>query len=377
MLPLPCMEGSFVVVGSVIGRAWRAFNRWRRSRPFWAGLFLLLSGLIILFPPFASLKLGSMAIAIQTIGGLSGALIGALLVVCALTMWLRPQFRLAAGVASLILSLTALITTNLGGFLLGTLFGLLGSALALSWTPKTRKRKAAKAVPPAAAAFVVLLGLTAHGVGQPSYAFADPTTSSVATSTTAASTTAGSTTTTTVAPTSTTSPSSSSSVTATSTTAATSTTTATPSPPALPAGTRVWTLESPSIAMSGLAYKGIVSTVVGGKTIKVLKFTASSVKIKNLVQTADRGGGHKIVTTAAPGSTSAITDGTITMLTAEIKGTAVINILGIPVRLPIDYTATSPPLITPPDVTFENVVVTNTDQSGGTLTIPGAKIVAT
>ncbi|EWM16183.1 peptidase C14, caspase catalytic subunit p20 [Kutzneria sp. 744] len=365
------------MVGSVIGRAWRAFNRWRRSRPFWAGLFLLLSGLIILFPPFASLKLGSMAIAIQTIGGLSGALIGALLVVCALTMWLRPQFRLAAGVASLILSLTALITTNLGGFLLGTLFGLLGSALALSWTPKTRKRKAAKAVPPAAAAFVVLLGLTAHGVGQPSYAFADPTTSSVATSTTAASTTAGSTTTTTVAPTSTTSPSSSSSVTATSTTAATSTTTATPSPPALPAGTRVWTLESPSIAMSGLAYKGIVSTVVGGKTIKVLKFTASSVKIKNLVQTADRGGGHKIVTTAAPGSTSAITDGTITMLTAEIKGTAVINILGIPVRLPIDYTATSPPLITPPDVTFENVVVTNTDQSGGTLTIPGAKIVAT
>lgn len=367
------------MVGSVIGRAWRAFNRWRRSRPFWAGLFLLLSGLIILFPPFASLKLGSMAIAIQTIGGLSGALIGALLVVCALTMWLRPQFRLAAGIASLILALTALITTNLGGFLLGTLFGLLGSALALSWTPKTRKRKAAKAVPPAAVAFVVLLGLTVHGAGQPSYAFADPSTSSVATSTTAASTTAGSTTTTTVAPTSTTSPSSSSSATATSTstTAATSTTTATPSPPALPAGTRVWTLESPSIAMSGLAYKGIVSTVVGGKTIKVLKFTADSIKIKNLVQTADRGGGHKIVTTAAPGSTSTITGGGITMLTAEIKGTAVVSILGIPIRLPIDYTATSPPLITPGEVTFENVVVTNTDQSGGTLTIPGAKIVAT
>jgi hypothetical protein len=138
----------------------------------------------------------------------------------------------------------------------------------------------------------------------------------------------------------------------------------------------VWTLTSPSIAMSGLAFHGVVSTVVAGQTIKVLKFTAASVKIKDMVQTADNGGGHKIVTTAAAGSTSTITGGGITMLTAEIKGTAVVNILGIPIKLPIDYTATSPPLITPPDVTFENVTVTNTEQSGGVLTIPGAKIVA-
>ena len=368
------------MVGSVIGRAWHAFGRWRRTRPFWAGLFLLLSGLIIIFPPFANMKLGSMVVSIQTIGGLSGALIGALLLVCALTMWLRPQFRLAAGIAALILSLAALIATNLGGFIVGTLCGLIGAALALSWTPKTRNRKVAKAVPPAAVALVLLAGLIVHGLSDPPVALADPTTSSVApTTTTTASTTA--TTTSTVAPTSTTTPSSSSSAKATSTTTAvaTSTTTATPSPPALPAGTRVWTLESPSIAMSGLAYQGIVSTVVGGKTIKVLKFTATSVAIKNLVQTADRGNGHKIITTAAAGSTSTITGGTITMLTAEIKGTAAVTIIpGLPpLRLPIDYTATSPPLITPGEVTFENVVVTNTDQSGGTLVIPGAHIVAT
>lgn len=365
------------MAGSVVGRAWDAFGRWRRSRPFWAGLFLILSGLVIIFPPFASLKLGAMALSIQTVGGLSGALIGTLLVVCALTMWVRPQFRLAAAIAALIMSLAALVTTNLGGFIVGTMMGLIGSALAMAWTPKTRKRKVAKAVPPAAVALVLLAGLTVHGVTNPGEALADPSTPA-STSVTTSSSEPPASTTTTVAPTSTTSPSSSSSATATSTTTATtSTTSATPSPPALPAGTRVWTLASPSIAMSGLSYHGVVDTVVGGKTIKVLKFTASSVKIKDLVQTADRGGGHKIVTTAAPGSTSTITGGGITMLTVEIKGTAVVNILGIPVKLPIDYTATSPPLITPPDVTFENVTVTNTDQSGGVLTIPGAKIVAT
>jgi hypothetical protein len=26
-------------------RGWRAFRRWRRGRPFWGGLFLLLAGL--------------------------------------------------------------------------------------------------------------------------------------------------------------------------------------------------------------------------------------------------------------------------------------------------------------------------------------------
>ncbi|QUQ71289.1 DUF6114 domain-containing protein [Kutzneria sp. CA-103260] len=370
------------MAGSVVGRAWRAFGRWRRSRPFWAGLFLLLSGLIIIFPPFASFQLGAMALSIQTVGGLSGALIGTLLVVCALSMWLRPQFRLAAGIAALILALVALVTTNLGGFIAGTLLGMIGSALAMAWTPKVRKRKAAKAVPPAAVALVLLAALTVHGVGAPTPALADPSPATTSVTTPSAPATS---TTTTVAPTSTTSPSSSSSATATSTTtgstsATTSTTTVTPSPPALPAGTRVWTLASPSIKMAGLKYLGVVSTTVGAKTIKVLKFTATEVDIKNLVQTADNGGGHKIVTTAAPGSTSTLTTsggGVVTMLTAEIKGTAVVNLGPIPIRLPIDYTATSPPLITPSEVTFENVTVTNVDQSGGVLTIPGAKIVAT
>ncbi|MFI9385733.1 DUF6114 domain-containing protein [Kutzneria sp. NPDC052558] len=366
------------MAGSVIGRAWRAFRRWRRSRPFWAGLFLLLSGLVVIFPPFAGLKLGAMAMSMQTLGGLSGALIGTLMVVCALTMWIRPQFRIPAAVAAMIMSLAAIITTNFGGFLLGTLLGLIGTGLAMAWTPKARKRKVAKAVPPAAVALVLLAGLAVHNVSDPTVALADPAPTS--TTVTTSSSEPPATATTTVAPTSTTSPSSSSSATASSTTTATtSTTSATPSPPALPAGTRVWTLTSPSIAMSGLSYKGIVDAVVGTKTIKVLKFTASSVKIKDMVQTATSGGGHKIVTTAAPGSTSTITGGTITMLTAEIKGTAVVTVIpGLPpIKLPIDYTATSPPLLTPAEVTFENVTVTNTDQSGGVLTIPGAKIAAT
>ena len=357
------------MASSVLGRAWGRFREWRRTRPFWSGVFLVLAGLIIVFPPFATLQLGEMAISIQTIGGLSGALIGTLLIICALTMWVRPQFRLAAGITALLLALVALVTTNLGGFLLGTLFGLLGSALAISWTRKPRKRRAVKAVPPAAAALFILAVLTTHGFATPSVARADSAPAgsvSATTSTTAPATSSSAPPTSTSSTTTTTAP--------TSTTSTSKTTTTSVSPPQVPAGTRAWTLTATKLSMNGLSFGGVVSTVLSGKPLNVLKFTASTLNIDNLVQTADLGNGHKIVTSAAPGSTSTVTTsgGKITLLTAELKGD--LDILGI--KIPVDYTAAAPPPLTIPGVTFVNVTVTNTDLDGGVLTIPGAKIIA-
>ncbi|WP_394616014.1 DUF6114 domain-containing protein [Lentzea sp. JNUCC 0626] len=125
-------------------RAWRGFTAWRRGRPFWAGLFVAGGALIILFPPFVGVKLGDMVISIQTLGGVSALLIGALLAICAATLWLQPKFRLAAGIVTVLLSLVALVVTNLGGFLVGTILSLLGGALAVAWTDEPKKPKEAK-----------------------------------------------------------------------------------------------------------------------------------------------------------------------------------------------------------------------------------------
>ncbi|MFI6096825.1 DUF6114 domain-containing protein [Lentzea sp. NPDC051213] len=124
-------------------RIWRGFTAWRRGRPFWAGLFVAAGAFIILFPPFVGVKLGDMVISIKTIGGVSALLIGTLLAICAVSLWLQPKFRLAAGIVTVLLSLVALVVTNLGGFLLGTILSLLGGALAVAWTdePKKPKRK--------------------------------------------------------------------------------------------------------------------------------------------------------------------------------------------------------------------------------------------
>ncbi|HEX7304998.1 DUF6114 domain-containing protein [Lentzea sp.] len=123
---------------------WRLSTTWRRGRPFWAGLFVIPGALIILFPPFSNLKLGDAVISMSTIGGMSSLLIGALLLVCGLSMWVQPRFRLAAGIVSVLLSLVALVVTNLGGFILGTLFSLLGGSLAIAWTDEPKKPKKAK-----------------------------------------------------------------------------------------------------------------------------------------------------------------------------------------------------------------------------------------
>ncbi|MFD4674786.1 DUF6114 domain-containing protein [Lentzea sp. NPDC058450] len=125
-------------------RAWRGFTAWRRGRPFWAGLFVAGGALIILFPPFVGVKLGDMVISIQTLGGVSALLIGSLLAICAATLWLQPKFRLAAGIVTVLLSLVALVVTNLGGFLAGTILSLLGGALAVAWTDEPKKPKEAK-----------------------------------------------------------------------------------------------------------------------------------------------------------------------------------------------------------------------------------------
>ncbi|RKT54517.1 DUF6114 domain-containing protein [Saccharothrix australiensis] len=146
-------------------RAWRGFRDWRRSRPFTAGALLVLSGVVIALPPYAGFRVGDVLVSITTVGGVSALLIGALLGICGLSLWLRPRFRFAAGVAAALLSLVALVVTNLGGFVVGTLAGLVGAALALAWTDRPRPPR--RSVPRTGSSLLVVIAAAA-GTGAPS-----------------------------------------------------------------------------------------------------------------------------------------------------------------------------------------------------------------
>ncbi|MER7464826.1 hypothetical protein [Streptomyces sp. NPDC097981] len=127
-----------------------------------------------------------------------------------------------------------------------------------------------------------------------------------------------------------------------------------------------WYLDSSLLTLYGLDYHGIVEVkTAGGKTKKVLKFTADSLDIKDLYQTVGKSGNVAHLKSRS-GSTSKIRGGTVTMYTESLKG----NLFGL---IPIEFTPNSPPPLNVPFAFFTNVKVVQAGQFGGTLTVPGLK----
>ncbi|WP_327285533.1 MULTISPECIES: hypothetical protein [unclassified Streptomyces] len=125
-----------------------------------------------------------------------------------------------------------------------------------------------------------------------------------------------------------------------------------------------WYLDSSLLTLYGLDYHGIVEVkTAGGKTKKVLKFTADSLDIKDLYQTVGTTGNVAHLK-SRPGSTSKIRGGTVTMYTESLKG----NLFGL---IPIEFTPNSPPPLNVPFAFFTNVKVVQAAQFGGNLTVPG------
>ena len=118
------------------GSAWQSFRAWRRSRPFWGGLLLLLAGVeLVAIPLLSVLAHGSVKVVIYIgIGGVFGVLIGGLLMACGLLVWFHPVQRVFYAIAGVLLAVASFVATNLGGFFIGMLLGVTGASLSFGWT---------------------------------------------------------------------------------------------------------------------------------------------------------------------------------------------------------------------------------------------------
>ncbi|SHG03826.1 DUF6114 domain-containing protein [Streptoalloteichus hindustanus] len=450
----------------------RRFRTWRRDRPFWAGVFLLASGVIILAPPYATLRIGDLTLAMGTIGGVSSLVIGALMIVSGLSLWVRPQFRLAAGVAAMLLALVSLVTANLGGFIVGAVLGVLGSALAVSWTDQSRVRRPRRARqrnpapsghdapraetttplpaptaeqvitqtvveaaersaapresdpreptprkpgpwrapddrpspsprrPPstlvvallAVAGVAALVAASPDGVAvaggrPPATATTTPASPGTPTSPaptpgppTSGSSAPGSTGASTTGSTSGTPQGSGSSAPAPSTapsgpTASAALPTNVSPPPTVRAGpgraaVRPFTLAGTKLTLYGASFDGVTDVPTLNGTKRALAFRVVGVDVTDMVMTADAGEGRKMTVRAAAGSVTTIRGLNVVLHTERLVGK--LDVLGIPI--PVDFSPDNPPPLTLPLLTFKDVTVTNAQQLGGTLTIPGATI---
>ncbi|MGW0609306.1 DUF6114 domain-containing protein [Streptomyces sp. NPDC002788] len=129
-----------------------AFRRWRADRPFWGGLLLTLGGAEILLTLKASLDV-ILHVGMQ---GLAGYLLPVVMLLCGVLILCNPAQRLFYSVIGVLVSLGSWLTSNLGGFFVGLLLGVVGSCLTFGWLPdqearvsRRQRRKAAKAALPA------------------------------------------------------------------------------------------------------------------------------------------------------------------------------------------------------------------------------------
>jgi hypothetical protein len=116
--------------GESLAAARHTFRIWRRTRPFWGGLVVIVGAGEILVSEQAPLRIVT-HIGIQ---GLAGYLIPAFMLLCGALLWLNPIDRIIYSLLAIFLALGSWITSNLGGFFVGMLVGVVGGALAFGWT---------------------------------------------------------------------------------------------------------------------------------------------------------------------------------------------------------------------------------------------------
>jgi hypothetical protein len=115
------------------GSSLRAWRRWQLSRPFWGGLLVIAAGAELL----VAMSLGR-AFRLAAEAALAGPvpiLLAGGLVACGLLTWFHPVQRSAYATAAILIATAALMTADVGGFVLGTLIGAAGGSVAFAWVP--------------------------------------------------------------------------------------------------------------------------------------------------------------------------------------------------------------------------------------------------
>jgi hypothetical protein len=127
------------------GAARRAGRGWRRSRPFWGAVIILAAG-----GETAGVRF---TLPLRTTWTIlpAGLLIAGGMIACALLLLFDPAHRSLYAVAAILLSITALETSHLGGYLVGT-----------AWVPGLPA-----ALPAAPPGFTLILGEADRPPGAP------------------------------------------------------------------------------------------------------------------------------------------------------------------------------------------------------------------
>lgn len=104
------------------------FTKWRNERPFWGGILTILASIVILYIP---MHLYAIAFIPGTFVFI-GFLFGGLTLIIGILSLIFPQFSTVFGIVTIFLSVLSIMGA-LGGFLIGTILGIVSGSLLVAW----------------------------------------------------------------------------------------------------------------------------------------------------------------------------------------------------------------------------------------------------
>ncbi|WP_342342304.1 DUF6114 domain-containing protein [Neobacillus novalis] len=109
----------------------KRFKNWRARRPFWGATLSILSGLIILMVPAQLYEIAAAPGSIIVVG----FLLGGLTLIMGVLAYIMPKLSTLFGVLGIFSSVLSIMGA-LGGFLIGTLLGIVGGSMLIAWKPE-------------------------------------------------------------------------------------------------------------------------------------------------------------------------------------------------------------------------------------------------
>ncbi|MDH6128022.1 hypothetical protein [Kitasatospora sp. GP82] len=146
-----------------------------------------------------------------------------------------------------------------------------------------------------------------------------------------------------------------------------------------------WTLHSSTLGLYGAKFYGLVDVRTQTTTKRVLKFVVDRVDIGDLDMSTLEGNGMTFHVKGAPGSTSTMRDGEVTMYVERLSG-HLSKILGLPLPIDLGEITLTPDTLPqwlydligsvpiPLDLEMKQVTAVQAGQFGGTLSIPGMQM---
>ncbi|GAA4657115.1 hypothetical protein GCM10023347_04380 [Streptomyces chumphonensis] len=129
--------------GHALRALWGWFGAFRRTRPFWGCVWLVAGGWTVLKFSLSSLQL----IVATGFGGVAGYLVGGGMILSGLVPLVLPSQRWTFGLIGAVLAVVSLVTSNLGGFVVGMALGVLGGSMMVGWGPKRPRRRHRRPAP--------------------------------------------------------------------------------------------------------------------------------------------------------------------------------------------------------------------------------------